>query len=115
MQGIRRRVSYVKWLMNDKPPGNEDSGKLLRTELNFVQFSKILELIAFSTLTANKSKYAAAYKNFSTHWKAVKMLEAVEDLNLNFYPRHLDGPTKQPNGTWHFSTPEGGYLIPQIT
>jgi hypothetical protein len=110
MKGIRRRVTYVKWLMNDKPLGDEDFGKLLRTELNFVQFRKILELIAFSTLTANKEKYAEAYKNFSTHWKAVKMLEAVEKLNPDFYPRPLNGPTKQPNGTWHFSTPEGGYL-----
>src|SRR5262245_30818160 len=78
MQGIRRRVTYVKWLINDKPLGDEAHGKLLRTELNFVQFRKILELIAFSTLTANKEKYAEAHANFSTHWKAVRMLEAVE-------------------------------------
>lgn len=25
MEGIRRRVTYVKWLMNDKPLGDDDS------------------------------------------------------------------------------------------
>jgi len=39
-------------------------------ELIFVQFRKILELIAFSTLTANREKYSIAHANFSLHWKA---------------------------------------------
>src|ERR1035437_3686805 len=72
-------------------------------ELIFVQFRKVLELIAFSSLTANKDKYSVAYANFGVHWKAKSMLQAVGKLNPNFYPVPLGPPELLPNRTKLFT------------
>jgi hypothetical protein len=51
-----------------------------------LQFRKILELIAFASLTANKKLYANAYANFSKHWEASKLVGNLRRLNPDFYP-----------------------------
>lgn len=110
MHGKHSAQRHVQWLMNDKPLGDNDDGKLLRTELNFVQFRKILELIAFSSLTAHKEDYARAHKNFGQHWRAVDMLKVIEGINPHFYPRPLEGPVKHAAGHWHFTTMADNFL-----
>ena len=42
-------------------------------ELMLLQLRMSLELIAFSSLTANKHKYAAVHAGFETHWRAAKI------------------------------------------
>lgn len=59
----------------------------IRTEFVCLQIRKILELIAFSSLLANKEKYAEAYTDYANHWKAVKILEKISKINPEFYPR----------------------------
>jgi hypothetical protein len=51
-----------------------------------LQFRKILELIVFASLTANKKLYATAYANFSKHWEASKLIGNLRRLNPGFYP-----------------------------
>jgi hypothetical protein len=70
-------------------------------ELVFLQFRMILEIIAFSSLIANKASYSAAHANFEQHWKANRMLEALEKVNPQFYPVALGSP-EQRGGTKHF-------------
>jgi hypothetical protein len=62
-----------------------------------LQFRKLFELIAFSSLAANREQYSAAYENFATHWRAGKLLENLERINPDFYPKPvLEIPSAQP-------------------
>jgi hypothetical protein len=66
-----------------------------------VQLRKILELIAFSSLCANKEKYSEAYADFSKHWRAKALLQALERLHPEFYPTPMKPPYTKPDGTKH--------------
>jgi hypothetical protein len=61
----------------------------LDAEIVFLQFRKMLEQIAFSSLVANKAVYSAARAKFATDWRATKMLKYLEELNPQFYPEPL--------------------------
>ena len=79
-------------------------------ELAFLQFRKILELIAFSSLIANRTLYSATHANFSNHWKAKDMLAAIEKLNPEYYPFPIQPPEVQPNGTKLITPVVDGFL-----
>lgn len=107
MKKIRERIELVWSVVNAKIT----TGWLLfDTELVFIQFRKILELIAFSSLTANKDKYALAHAKFSEHWRAKRMLEEVEKLNPDYYPVPLAAPEMLPNGRKHLTPLSDGFL-----
>lgn len=55
-------------------------------ELMCLNLRKVLELIAFSSLAANKHEYGLRHSNFDTHWKANKILKLLEEINVNYYP-----------------------------
>jgi hypothetical protein len=95
MLNIRKRIALVWSLVNTSITTGQQG---FDAELIFVQFRKVLELIAFSSLTANKQKYALAYANFTEHWKAKRMLDAVAKINPNFFPVPLADPEVLPNG-----------------
>jgi len=108
MEEVRQRVGAVKWLVAGNRLMHQDF--FLSAELVFLQLRKILELIAFASLTANREKYSAACANWGDHWKARKMLEALEELNPDFYPVPLDAPVVLPNGNKHFARPSDGFM-----
>lgn len=54
-----------------------------------LQIRKILELIAFSSLIANKEIYSSEYKKFAEHWNARLMLKDLERVNSDFYPKPI--------------------------
>ena len=92
MEKVRQRIAWVRWLNSAKPPlgGNTT----LTIELSFVQFRKILEIIAFSSLTSNKDAYRTAYAKFDEEWSAEKILKRVGKLNPHFYPMPLGPPVR---------------------
>ena len=55
-------------------------------ELIYLQFRKILELIALSSLVANKEEYAQIEKEFATEWRAKKILQKIKKINPDYYP-----------------------------
>ncbi len=63
------------------------------TDVEFLclQFRKILELIALSSLVANKEEYSKQHDKFAKHYNARLILQDLERINVDFYPR----PTKQ--------------------
>jgi hypothetical protein len=108
MDKVRQRVGVIIWAVQTvRTLGAEH---FMWTELIFIQFRKILELIAFSSLTANKDKYATAYANYGSHWKAVKMLECIEKLNPDFYPVPVLPPADRPDGTKSLTFVQEGFL-----
>jgi hypothetical protein len=52
-----------------------------------LQFRKIFELIAFSSLAANRHQYALVYTDFITHWQAAKLIKNLRKINADFYPK----------------------------
>jgi hypothetical protein len=104
MGEARDRLNFVKSL----PARNATTGsQVIDQELVFLQLRKILELIAFSSLTANREKYAAAHKKFATFWRAKDLLSGLEKINPDFYPMPVQRPEIQPNGTKHCAAVDG--------
>ena len=58
-------------------------------ECIYLQIRKILELVAFGSLIANKQAYVQAYSNFSKTWNAELLLRDLSRINANFYPRAI--------------------------
>ena len=61
----------------------------VNTEAVYLQFRKILELIAYASLVANIEIYTGARKDHSTEWHAKRFLKKIESLNPDFYPDAL--------------------------
>lgn len=80
-----------------------------RSELVALQLRRVLELIAFGSLSVNKANYAAAYPKFEQHWKAVKMLQALEKIHPAFYPQPHLLESRGP-GRFHLALPAPGFL-----
>lgn len=85
MSDVRDRLNAVIWLAHSEQIFKGSHDYLL--ESMFLQLRKVLELIAFGSLTANQAKYAAAHAQFEKHWKAAKILKDLETVNPDFYPR----------------------------
>jgi hypothetical protein len=79
-------------------------------EFAFLQIRKSLEVIAFSSLIAHRDLYSAAHANFAQHWKAQKLLEAIEKLNPVFYPVPMSDPVLRADGTKHLVPRRDGFL-----
>tara|TARA_R110002124_G_scaffold89216_2_gene228293 strand:- start:3947 stop:4258 length:312 start_codon:yes stop_codon:yes gene_type:complete len=56
-------------------------------EVIALNIRKILESIAYSSMVASKEKYAQAHSKFEKHYKAKQILEELEKLHPQFYPR----------------------------
>jgi hypothetical protein len=107
MEEVRDRLKLVKSVTSRQLTTGREFADV---ELVFVQLRKILELIAFASLTANKEKYSAAHARFATHWNAKRMLADLEKVNSDFYPMPLGKPQLQADGIKHFPEVSGKFL-----
>ena len=55
-------------------------------ELSCLQLRKIYELLAFSSLSANREKYARLRSSFEKDWDINRITKIIENLNPNFLP-----------------------------
>ncbi|MBT6345407.1 MAG: hypothetical protein HOJ49_01585, partial [Nitrospina sp.] len=107
MEEIKNRVSFVRsFLSSETPPENE----LFGYEIICVHLRKILELIAFSTLVANKKEYAWVHEDFSKKWNAKKLLKTLEKINPSFYPKPVKFINVDPNGVKVLDNIKDGFL-----
>jgi len=107
MEEVRDRVNLVKSVGEHRITTGLQP---FDVELVFLQLRKILELIAFASLTANKEKYSAAHEKFATHWKAKLMLQELAKINPDFYPMPIRQPLLQANGVKHCPAVIDGFL-----
>jgi hypothetical protein len=56
-------------------------------EAVYLQFRKILELIALGSLVANKEIFSNVHEKFSKYRNAKLLIKEIERINPNFYPR----------------------------
>jgi hypothetical protein len=89
---IDKRLGVIRaYLGKEKTTGY----LIIEVELIAVQFRKIIELIAFSSLIVNKDEYdafrAGMNKDFSKDWNAKRIFDSLAKINPHFYPQ----PSKQ--------------------
>jgi hypothetical protein len=106
MARIRQRIDLVTAILDRSI---SLGAEVFETELVYLQFRKVLEEIAFSSLIANREQYAELHTNFSNHWKAEKILQTVENINPKFYPQPLQKVLSAP-GTHHFDPIKSAFL-----
>lgn len=85
MEEIKKRIDVISFFLKDESK-HITQHPITDIEFLCLQFRKILELIAFSSLTAHRHEYEEARKSFDRDWKADKILESVKKLNPDFYP-----------------------------
>jgi hypothetical protein len=107
MEEVRDRVNFVKSVGAHRVTTGR---KVFDIEVVFLQLRKILELVAFASLSANKEKYSAAHEKFAAHWKAKLMLQELEKINPDFYPMPIGQPQLQADGTKHCPAITEGFL-----
>lgn len=107
MEEVKSRLSIIeKESASFRPMDGIDT----HSELIAIQFRKILELIAFGSLVANREKYSLAYNNYIAHWNAKEMLGNLKSINPAFYPVPLKLPRVREDGTKHFDRISKGYI-----
>jgi len=86
MEAVKKRIEVVLFF-------EQRQGSALYVpstiESVYLQFRKILELIAMASLVANKEIYSRESANFAKHWNARRMLKSLERLNPDFYPNPI--------------------------
>ncbi|MBK5970982.1 hypothetical protein CCR91_20000 [Thiorhodovibrio winogradskyi] len=98
MVEIKRRIEVISSLIR-----KEIAVKYHAThvETMVLQLRMILELIALSSLAANREIFEANRRKFEDHWRVSKIIKDVEALNQNFYPMPIlqletpGGPAEQ--------------------
>lgn len=87
LREIKRRTEVIDFFLHK---GGHALYQAATIESICLQFRKILELIAFSSLIANKERYATAHKNFESHWNAELLLKDLSRINADFYPKPIE-------------------------
>jgi hypothetical protein len=83
MTDIKKRTEVIhKFLKKGLTTGYV----LTDTETIALQFRKIFELIALSSLVAHKDKYSEVRTSFATDWNVNGIIKTIEKINPNFYP-----------------------------
>ncbi|MCY1218202.1 hypothetical protein D9M72_301430 [compost metagenome] len=82
------------------PPELPANEAVLLYERVCLQLRKILELIAYSTLVANKDAFATSHPNFAEFQKAKNVLNKLRAINPRYYPAAMRETTL--NGKRHF-------------
>lgn len=83
MEEIKLRMSVIDFFLSGKGHALYEPPTL---ESVCLQLRKILELIVFGSLVANKDAYSSAYAKISKTWNAGDLLGELGHINPNFYP-----------------------------
>lgn len=111
MEEIKRRIESIKKL------SEITHGQLplaIVTECVYLQFRKILELIAMSSLVANKQaldKMNRSRKKLGNRWNGDAILKLVEGINPDFYPVPIiERPSRHPPAKMDLFDKTDGFL-----
>lgn len=107
MEEARVRISVIQALLEGRISTGIDG---LNLEVIFLQFRKILEVIAFASLSANKEAYASAHSNFSGHWNAKRLQGDLEKVNPHYYPEPVEIQEPDAQGITHLIPLTSGFL-----
>ncbi|HXM22642.1 MAG TPA: hypothetical protein VN948_15400 [Terriglobales bacterium] len=95
MEEIKLRINVVEFFISGKGHALYEPPTLESTTL---QLRKILELIAFGSLVANRDAYSEVYAKVSKSWNAGDLLRELEEINPDFYPVPVIQVSSKPPG-----------------
>lgn len=111
MEEINRRTASIKKL-SEIAAGHLPVA--IVTECVYLQFRKILELIAMSSLVANSQaieEMNRSRKKLSNQWNGDAILKLVEGINPDFYPIPIiEGPSRHPGAKAQLTDKSEGFL-----
>ena len=107
MEEVRHRASLIGSFIAS---GGSFGSNLHDYEVVCLHLRKILELIAFSALTANKEEYSKIHNDYSKKWNAKRLLKSIGKLNPDFYPQPVEYAGIIDGGVKHFKEVETGFL-----
>jgi len=94
MSEIKQRTSVIDAFLSGL---SNAIFKATTIESTYLQYRKILELIALGSLVAQKDIFSRAYKNFAQYWNAELLIKDMERLNPLFFPEPINQvPSKRP-------------------
>jgi hypothetical protein len=83
MEEIKRRIEVITYFLSG---GGHALYQPTTLESACLQIRKILELVAFGSLVANREVYTTVYTKISKAWNASDILQELKKVNPNFYP-----------------------------
>jgi len=83
MEEVKLRINVVNHFLSGQGHALYQPSTL---ETVCLQLRKILELVAFGSLVANKEAYTATYAKVSKAWNAGEILAELAKINPSFYP-----------------------------
>jgi hypothetical protein len=83
MEEVKLRINVVTYFLSGQGYALYQPATL---ESMCLQIRKILELVAFGSLVANKEAYTAVFTKISRAWNANDILVELEKVNPDFYP-----------------------------
>jgi hypothetical protein len=94
MEEVKRRMAVIDFFL----AGQGHAIYLPTTiESACLQLRKVLELVVFGSLIANKEAYSNAYSDFASHCHGGKLLKSLERVNPDFYPKPvIESPVEVP-------------------
>ena len=81
MEQVKGRIRFIDFFLSRAP-----IHRLPAVESIGLQVRKILELVAFGSLVANRDAYSMVYGGFAKDWNAGELLKKLERVNPDFYP-----------------------------
>ena len=107
LERVKVRISFVEDVLEK----HQDWAEPIRDDVIHLQFRKILESIAFSSLVSNRDAFSRAYRNFSKYWNAADLLKDLSKINPAFYPQpFVHAPATAPGVNHHFEKRTGDIL-----
>jgi hypothetical protein len=97
MKEVKRRVEVVKDLHRGLGNAEYEPAQI---ESVYLQFRKMLELVALGSLVANRDALDRVLSSLGQHWNAKRMFKDIKKVNPDFYPRAVvEPPSRLPGVT----------------
>jgi hypothetical protein len=108
MAEIKRRTTVAAALANRE---THLVYQATTVEAIYLQYRKILELIALGSLVANKEVFSKMYRDFAKYWNAELLVKDIERINPDFYPRPIiQQPSSRPGVKMEWAQRPDDYL-----
>ena len=101
MAEIKARQRLIKQVGEGRVPWFPQPA---RVEFVYLQLRKVIELIAMGSLLANADAFSKVQSNIQSYWHAKNLLDDIEAINPEFYPKPIIQKPSQRTGVkmdWH--------------
>lgn len=105
---VKRRLIAIDRILGAKKGKPRTLTEDYDNEFLWLQLRKVVELIAFSAIAADKERYVAlrlqkdTKSNYQDDWRAEKILGHLSNINPKFLPQPLGQMKVKPDGAKHF-------------